>query len=48
MRKDAAVLWYGQGDAAAQDGVEVKDGGGASRSATRGRRRKRDEGEKRK
>ena len=48
MRKDAATLWYVQVDAAAQDGAEVNDGGGAPRLATRGRRRERDEGEKRK
>ena len=47
-RKATAVLWYVQVDAAAQDGAEVNGGGGAPRLATRGRRRVRDEGEKRK
>ena len=44
MRKDAAMLWYVQVDAAAQDEAEVDDGVGAPRLATRGRRRRRDEG----
>ena len=44
MRKDAAMLWYVQVDAAAQDEAEVDGGGGALRLATRGRRRRRDEG----
>ena len=44
MRKDAAMLWYVQVDAAAQDEAEVDGGGGAPRLATRGRRRRRDEG----
>ena len=47
-RKATAVLWCVQVDAAAQDGAEVNGGGGALRLATRGRRRERDEGEKRK
>ena len=44
MRKDAAMLWYVQVDAAAQGEDEVDGGGGAPRLATRGRRRRRDEG----
>ena len=44
MRKDTAVLWNVQVDAAAQDEAEVDGGGGAPRLATRGRRRRRDEG----
>ena len=47
-RKATAVLWCVQVDAAAQDDAEVNGGGGAPRLATRGRRRERDEGEKRK
>ena len=46
MRKDAAMLWYVQVDAAAQDEAEVDGGGGAPRLATRGRRRRRDEGKR--
>ena len=38
MRKDTAVLWNVQVDAAAQDDAEVDGGGGAPRLATRGRR----------
>ena len=48
MRKDTAVLWNVQVDAADQDEAEVNGDGGAPRLATRGRRRERDEGEKRK
>ena len=48
MRKDTAVLWNVQVDAAAQDEAEANGDGGAPRLATRGRRRERDEGEKRK
>ena len=47
-RKATAVLWSVQVDAAAQDGAEVNGGGGAPGLATQGRRRERDEGEKRK
>ena len=47
-RKATAVLWSVQVDAVAQNGAEVNGGGGAPRLATRGRRRERDEGEKRK
>ena len=47
-RKATVVLWCVQVDAAAQDGAEVNGGGGAPRLVTRGRRRERDEGEKRK
>ena len=48
MRKDAAMLWYVQVDAAAQDEAEVDDGGGAPRPAARGRRRRRGEGTRKK
>ena len=47
-RKVAAVLWCAQVDAAAKVEAEVDGGGGAPRLVTRGRRRERDEGEKRK
>ena len=47
-REATAVLWCVQVDAAAQDGAEVNGGGGAPRLVTRGRRRERDEGKKRK
>ena len=47
-RKVAAVLWCIQVDAAAKVGAEVDGGDRAPRLATRGRRRERDEGEKRK
>ena len=47
-RKATAVLWSVQVDAAAQHEAEVNGGGRAPRLATRGRRRERDEGEKRK
>ena len=45
-RKGAAVFWCVQGDAAAGVEAEAKvdGGGGAPRLATRGRRRRRDEG----
>ena len=46
MRNDTAVLWCAQVDAAAQDEAEVDGGGGAPRLATRGRRRRRDEGKR--
>ena len=47
-RKATVVFWIVQADAAAQDDAEVDGGGGAPRLVTRGRRRERDEGEKRK
>ena len=45
-RRGAAILWCVQGDAAAGIEAEVKvdGGGGAPRLATRGRRKRRDEG----
>ena len=46
MRNDTAVLWCAEVDAAAQDEAEVDGGGGAPRLATRGRRRRRDEGKR--
>ena len=46
MRKDTAVLWNVQVDAAAQDKAEVNGGDGAPRLVMRGRRRERDKGEK--
>ena len=47
-REDTVVFWCVQVDAAAQDDAEVDGGGGAPRLAMRGRRRERDEEEKRK
>ena len=47
-RKVAAAFWRVQVDAAAKGDAEDDGGGGALRLATRGRRRERDEGEKRK
>ena len=34
MRKDAAILWYVQVDAAARDEAQVDGGGGAAKPAT--------------
>ena len=45
-RKATAVLWCVQVDAAAKVDAEVDGGGGAPRLATRGRRRRRDEGKR--
>ena len=44
MRKVAAMFWCTQVDAADKDEAEVDGGGGAPRLATRGGRRRRDEG----
>ena len=45
-RENTAVLWCVQVDAAAQDDAEIDGSGGAPRLAMQGRRRERDEEEK--
>ena len=48
MRKDAAMLWYVQVDAAAQDEAEVDGGSGAPRLAMRGDEEEETKGKERK